>query len=663
MNELVEWWSSLNHGGLLIAPRSVQEVFGLPLPPLSVSAADRLRRELTRFDGTGDTLAELLDFVLEVLCGLPEQEWQKGPRVEGRWSFRSFTKEVVKPRRLWLGPKGEVLPVFVPEGGVTHHAGARLGMGRSRKLLSRVVEWLRRLNQPLALVTNGRQWRLVHAGTDYDAWCEWDIDLWFQEGEPSAQVLAWRELLAREALLSPKVGEPGPLLGAVLDSRKGQAELSAVLGERVRQAVEALITASHGAIESALQQGVEFDYNDLYRAGTRIMMRCIVTFFAEARGLLPVDNRTYQHSYSLEGLRQQLDRRSGGRGGERLSQGRSAWQRLMALFSLIHQGSAHEALAVPQYGGALFEPGGADGSTGIHRALALLESPSNAISDKQVHYILRLLTRTQDQGAAGSPWHVGGRPGGFLGAVFRVHRHPLRRLAGLRAQAGRGRRPHRLPWRWQEPALPLSRLETMDDKAIKQLFDKLKKKDTGPSADEGDDEDVEDDDEGHGDDDDEAVDEDTEENGDKDPDTEAADNEADAIDNAVETEAEDADHVRGAQAWLERAAEVAGLVRRPRGRAAAPDTEFAAARARAGRLLCARLVAPGQFYLVRWGGTRKGAGTFYTRPQLVAPTVRRTLQPLAFEPVSSQVNKETGLTRGHRVAPEAPGGDSRAQGL
>ena len=37
---------------------------------------------------------------------------------------------------------------------------------------------------------------------------------------------------------------------------------------------------------------------------------------------------------------------------------------------------------------------------------------------------------------------------------------------------------------------------------------------------------------------------------------------------------------------------------------------------------------PGELYLVRWGGTRKGAGTFYTRPQLTMPTVRRTLEPL-----------------------------------
>ena len=35
---------------------------------------------------------------------------------------------------------------------------------------------------------------------------------------------------------------------------------------------------------------------------------------------------------------------------------------------------------------------------------------------------------------------------------------------------------------------------------------------------------------------------------------------------------------------------------------------------------------------MRWGGTRKGRGTFHTRPGLAIPTVQRTLRPLAFNP-------------------------------
>jgi hypothetical protein len=50
------------------------------------------------------------------------------------------------------------------------------------------------------------------------------------------------------------------------------------------------------------------------------------------------------------------------------------------------------------------------------------------------------------------------------------------------------------------------------------------------------------------------------------------------------------------------------------------------------RKLVTRVVLPGEWYLVRWGGTRKGAGTFYTRPGLAVPTVQRSLRPLAFDP-------------------------------
>ncbi|MEF8724032.1 MAG: hypothetical protein V5B30_16060 [Candidatus Accumulibacter delftensis] len=76
--------------------------------------------------------------------------------------------------------------------------------------------------------------------------------------------------------------------------------------------------------------------------------------------------------------------------------------------------------------------------------------------------------------------------------------------------------------------------------------------------------------------------------------------------------------------------------------------------AKAARQLCARLVAPGQFFLVRWGGTRKGAGTFYTRPQLAAPTVRRTLQPLAYDAVSTEVDERTGLETVVEWVPKRP---------
>lgn len=68
----------------------------------------------------------------------------------------------------------------------------------------------------IALLTNGRQWRLIYAGTDFDAWCEWDISLWFEEGYPSGQLTALRVLLNPGTLSSLSKSENPLLLKAIL---------------------------------------------------------------------------------------------------------------------------------------------------------------------------------------------------------------------------------------------------------------------------------------------------------------------------------------------------------------------------------------------------------------------------------------------------------------
>jgi hypothetical protein len=650
MSVVIDWWSSLKHGGLLIAPDKIASDFAAEPTPLPGWRAERLRRAVTAVDGSNEALSALLDFILLDLAELPNGEWQKAQAVDSRWSLRSFTGALVKPRRLWQGPQGEVLPVFVPEDGASRQFSGRLGVGRSRQLLSRVVEWLRQKQQPLALVTNGRQWRLVHAGQDYDAWCEWDIDLWFVEGAPGPQVTAWRQLVSRDALVVVDGQRQGRLLAAILASRKGQADLSAVLGERVRQAVEELITASHSAIEQAQQAGTAPAYADLYVAGSRIVMRCIITLFAEARNLLPVDNPVYQRGYSLEGLRQNLDRRATGRRNDRLSQSRSAWPRLMALFRLIHEGSSHEALPVPHYSGALFAPGDVTSEDGIDRALALLEGPQNAVTDKQVQRMLRLLTRTKVRVRQGRSNKLVDAPVDFSALSSEYIGILYEGLLDFELKQAADDDPVIFLAVGNEPALTLSQLEGMSDAVIKQLFDALKKKDKGGG--DGDDE--------GGDEEEVAADteDDTEPEAQADDVEDAAEAEEDPETMAVEVDelALSQDHLQRAQAWLEKAAVIAGLVKKPRGRrpAGAAPGDDAEALAKAARTLCARQVAPGQFYLVRWGGTRKGAGTFYTRPQLAAPTVRRALQPLAYDAVRTEVDPRTGLTEVVEWQPKRP---------
>ena len=92
-----------------------------------------------------------------------------------------------------------------------------------------------------------------------------------------------------------------------------------------------------------------------------------------------------------------------------------------------------------------------------------------------------------------------------------------------------------------------------------------------------------------------------------------------------------------AHTWARKAAEKAGLVKRPRAVEARGALEYERNLDTAARLLVRRLVLPGEWYLVRWGGTRKGAGTFYTRPGLSLPTIRRDAGAARLHPDADDV--------------------------
>ncbi|MCA8975919.1 MAG: hypothetical protein KDC98_14450, partial [Planctomycetes bacterium] len=72
------------------------------------------------------------------------------------------------------------------------------------------------------------------------------------------------------------------------------------------------------------------------------------------------------------------------------------------------------------------------------------------------------------------------------------------------------------------------------------------------------------------------------------------------------------------------------------------------------RQLVRRVVLPGEWFLVRWGGTRKGSGTFYTRPGLAVPTVQRALRPLAFVAPSDANGQANELAPAATWTPKLP---------
>ena len=191
----VPGWEHLRHGGLLLDATRLAALSRHVPGPLDDRVGRQLRHHagaISDADADADSgaISSFVAFVLEEVCGLDASTgiWTRGNNVSPSWEQRAITGETVKPRHLWTGRNGARLPVFLD-------GGRRLGVGRGRRIVSQVLGWLRAGNDHLALVTNGRQWRLLFAGLDYDAWCEWDLDLWFEEGDLSPQVTALRTLL------------------------------------------------------------------------------------------------------------------------------------------------------------------------------------------------------------------------------------------------------------------------------------------------------------------------------------------------------------------------------------------------------------------------------------------------------------------------------------
>ena len=669
-------WERLRHGGLLLDAARLAALSRHVPGPLDDRVGRQLRQRagpMSNADADSGAISSFVAFVLEEVCGLGASTgaWTRGSNVSPSWGRRAITGETVKPRHLWTSQHGARLPVFLD-------GGRRLGVGRGRRIVSQVLGWLRAGNDHLALVTNGRQWRLLFAGLDYDAWCEWDLDLWFEEGALSPQVTALRTLLG-PGLWTPETEDAAaPLLQAIRDTRKGQAELSEVLGERVREAVEILIRG-HGEALSALAGVTEADAadyrayledvagvtsaeapsdddatfpgatpQDIYRAACRVAMRLVVILFAESRELLPRDNALYHESYGLNGLLERLER-TATRGGA-LAASFGAWPRVLALFRLVRDGSHHPDLPVTAYGGDLFAAGTPDAPDGLSRALHVLENAcfegdvGDVLPDGDVHEMLKLLTRTTiriRQGRGGTravvPVDFSDLSSEYIGILYEG-------LLDYELKTASRGDPVIFLSVGDQPALPLSRLEAMEDRALKTLFERLKESSSaGDDAPDGGDTGVPSDEAPEP-----ALEAGTEPpgrggadlfDGPEDHDEEA---EGDALPLGVREAApeylaagaDERQHSRTrAETWARHAAQIAGLVKKPRGRET-PERrlEFERRLGARARQLVARVVLPGEWYLVRWGGNRKGSGSFYTRPGLAVPTVQRTLRPLAYDP-------------------------------
>ena len=151
---------------------------------------------------------------------------------------------------------------------------------------------------PLALLTNGALWVLVHARPGEPATTAvFDADLWLEE---RALLRAFASLLGARRVLPPPKNADGAhsmsLAALFARSAEAQAEVTNTLGTQVRQAVELLVgELSRLDRESGGALLGEVEPRQVYRGALTVMMRLVFLLYAEEQRLLPVDLRPVRH--------------------------------------------------------------------------------------------------------------------------------------------------------------------------------------------------------------------------------------------------------------------------------------------------------------------------------------------------------------------------------
>ncbi|HWG99683.1 MAG TPA: SAM-dependent DNA methyltransferase [Pilimelia sp.] len=306
----------------------------------------------------GDVDPDLwIEFLLRRFCG-----WGDLLRRDGMGLLRQVIPEYhtsVEPDFVLVDPTTDIprlLGMTLKPG--RHPAARATADAWPATPVDRVARLCRHHRVPLGLVTDGRWFALVVAPPgSATSTAVFDTATW-PEAADRVVIRAFYSFLERRRFFAVPDDETLPAL--VREGLDRQAEVTGVLGDQVRRAVEMLVGAIGWDDLRAQRHGrsslTTVSAHDVYRAATIMVMRVVFLLYAEERGLLPADNDLFARSYSVRRLGEELERRRQESSEEDLEQSRSAWLRILALCDAIHCGVRHERLSLPTYDGPMFDP-------------------------------------------------------------------------------------------------------------------------------------------------------------------------------------------------------------------------------------------------------------------------------------------------------------------
>jgi hypothetical protein len=207
---------------------------------------------------------------------------------------------------------------------------------------------LRHCRVPIGLLTNRRAVRLVYAphGESTGSITFRIEDMASVGGRPILDAFVMLLSVRRLFAVAREVQLPALLA----DSRKRQANVTNDLADQVFQALEALLRGFEGAAERdgspLLAEAARREDDHLYGGLLTVLLRLVSLFYAEDKGLLPVEHPFYAEHLSLFGLFAQLQS-DHGRYPDSMARRFGAWDRLLALFRAVYDGVHHGDLELP----------------------------------------------------------------------------------------------------------------------------------------------------------------------------------------------------------------------------------------------------------------------------------------------------------------------------
>ncbi|MET8378362.1 Eco57I restriction-modification methylase domain-containing protein [Streptomyces microflavus] len=352
-----EWLNLLRPDGPFLTAKILAEAFPQGLDVADTPLRARLRQAWAELQAEPATLCSAWQhLVLEELLEYQGQALRQGSMLPRELTDHPGTA----PDALLMGPPDPTtgLP-GAAERALIYRRPWGEPLTRATKGLpspaEHAAELCRRRAVPIALLTNGTLWAVVHArpGAPTSV-AVFDADTWFEE---PLLLRAFTSLLGvRCAAIAPKdrEGKDTDSLAALFTrTADDTTAVTKTLGKQVRAAVELLVaelSRLDREADGTVLEGVA--PRTVYRAALTVMMRIVFLLYAEEQNLLPADDELYADSYSVTRLYDRLDQDD----ANIADRWKAAWPTLLATFRAVHGGARHPDMWIPAYGGSLFDP-------------------------------------------------------------------------------------------------------------------------------------------------------------------------------------------------------------------------------------------------------------------------------------------------------------------